>query len=802
MLAMKTAAVLAGAMSLVLVVACSTSSAPKSDAGNTDGATVLADGAGKADTVLPVETGPVAKDDAAVPDAYVTTDAVDAPGADAYTAKDSAEAAPSDAGRDFSGDTGAGDRGVDAPAALADAAAASDGGTDGGASAFLHPGLLHTQADFDRMKEKVAADASPWSDGWKMLTANNHASLTWNPNPQTEIHRNDGTNSDNSMTFANDVAAAYACALRWKVSGDTKYADKAIQIMNAWSSALTKITWSDGHYDGYLVAGIQGFQFANAAEIMRDYSGWAGADFARFKTMMLDVFYPMDSGMLTGAPSRLLVYSNWDLCAMAATLAIGVLCDDRAKFDSVINYFKNGLGNGALAQTVYYVHPGYLGQTQESGRDQGHNTLSISLLTTLAEMAWNQGVDLYGYDNNRILAGAEYVAKGNLIESGTAYYTMPFATYTNGSVVDTVFSTAGQGNVRPEWALIYNHYVNRMGLAAPYSKTFMLLVQPEGGGGNYGPNSGGYDQLGYGTLTHTRDAIASGAPPSGLTAYVTQGNVVLSWWGSAYATGYTLKRGETPGGPYTAVATGIVDPLTYTDQGLASGTYYYVVTATAPTGETASNEAKAIVGTTLHTGLTFDATSGTTAADSSGNGHAAALSGGASWAAGKNGNAVVLDGSSGYVSLPGDIMADIADYTISAWVYWKTSSNSQRIFDFGNGTGHYMMLTPRDGAGVVRFAITTNLRVGEQSIKGTAALPTGKWVRVAVTLSGTVGTLYVDGVVVGSNTAMQLAPFRIGHTNQNCLGRSQYSADPYFNGSIDDFRIYEGALSAAEISAL
>jgi hypothetical protein len=284
---------------------------------------------------------------------------------------------------------------------------------------------------------------------------------------------------------------------------------------------------------------------------------------------------------------------------------------------------------------------------------------------------------------------------------------------------------------------------------------------------------------------------------------VSQGNVVLSWWGSAYATSYTVKRSENAGGPYTTIKGGILDPLTYTDQGLPSATYYYVVTATTSAGELpVSNEAKATVGTKPHTNLTFDATSGTSAADGSGNGHTGALAGAASWATGKTGNAVSLDGSSGYVSLPDDIMTDVADFTISAWVYWKVSGSSQRIFDFGDGTGHYMMLTPRDGAGVVRFAITRNLNVGEQSIKGTAALPTGKWVHVAVTLSGSLATLYVDGVAVGNNAAMPLAPFRLGDTTQNWIGRSQYSSDPYFAGLVDDFRIYYGALSAADIGSL
>jgi hypothetical protein len=51
--------------------------------------------------------------------------------------------------------------------------------------------------------------------------------------------------------------------------------------------------------------------------------------------------------------------------------------------------------------------------------------------------------------------------------------------------------------------LVYNHYVNRRGLAALDVAAYAAQVRPEGGGGDYGPNSGGYDQLGYGTLTFT-----------------------------------------------------------------------------------------------------------------------------------------------------------------------------------------------------------------------------------------------------------------------------------------------------------
>jgi autotransporter-associated beta strand protein len=366
------------------------------------------------------------------------------------------------------------------------------------AQSFVHPGLLHTQVDLDRMKVKVAAGAQPWQSGWDMLVANSHSSLTRpHANVPDTIYRGfDGVHPENYALLFRDAASMYATALRWKISGDTAYAEKSIAIMNAWSAKLKVIS---GTSDRFLLAGIQGYQLANAAEIMRSYSGWATADFERFKNMMLTIFYAMNHDFLVRHNGACIshYWANWDLCNMASMLSIGVLCDRRDIYDEAIDYFKNGAGNGAIQKLVPFVH-GDLAQWQESGRDQGHTVLGVALAGSFCEMAWNQGEDLYGYDDNRLLKGFEYIAKYNL------GYEVPYATYSNcDGIVQTIISPNGRGNVRPVWEMVYNHYVVRKSLTAPYISLFAQRVRPEGGGGNYGPNSGGYDQLGYGTLTAT-----------------------------------------------------------------------------------------------------------------------------------------------------------------------------------------------------------------------------------------------------------------------------------------------------------
>jgi hypothetical protein len=167
---------------------------------------------------------------------------------------------------------------------------------------------------------------------------------------------------------------------------------------------------------------------------------------------------------------------------------------------------------------------------------------------------------------------------------------------------------------------------------------------------------------------------------------------------------------------------------------------------------------------------------------------------------GKIGNAVKLSGSNEYVNLPTGIVSGLSDFTVSAWINPSAITTWSRVFDFGTGTNVYMFLTVNSGGGP-RFAITTSSGGGEQQLSSSTQLPLNTWTHLAVTLSGTTGTLYVNGTAVATNPNMTLHPSNLGATNQTWIGRSQYS-DPYLAATVDDFEIYSRALSATEVAGL
>jgi autotransporter-associated beta strand protein len=892
---------------------------------------------------------------------------------------------------------------------------------------FVHPGCLSTLADLQRMKAKVQAGLEPWASGYAALANNPKSSASYTAYPHPNPCRGGACTSmgfsQDYLTMCRDANAAYQCALRYRITGDPAFADAAVRNMDGYANTVVSL---EGDSNITLMQGAQGYQWACAAELMRDYQPWIDSGgFGRFQNFLLTKF---SDGLV-----RFLQYHNgtcwshywlnWDLFTIDAVAAIGVVCDRRDIYNEAINYYQSGVGNGNAHNALYFMHPGYLGQCQEIGRDAGHSSADAVLLGQFCEVAWNQGDDMYGYNNNALLAISEYT--DNMM---TTWWNTPWVNYAGCDATDVQVAFGTQ--YRPGADLIWNHYVNRKGLAAPFTMPWAIAGRPEGGGGNYGEVSGGYDQIGFTTLTHALDPITNSPAPSGVVADARNANEALVWWwGSAYATSYKVKRSTSINGPFTQVGTvagnwtllftdycltpgttyyyvvsavvngvettnslpasvlanqrltgwvigtsGAVTygqwkdqmfdnaPITFFDAPDASGdwggldlsapyvitkvgyyprasfayrmtggqfqgcnvadfssgvvtlytigsqpadgtttvqtvsnptafryvrylgpangycnaaeiqfqgypspalapsaptglaaaegsaqvtltwngaagvtgfnvkrattsggaytqiatnlsaafyvdtnvlnytTYYYVVTAINATGESGNSSEVSATPSDMVVYYKFDETSGTTAADASGNGNIASLMSGAAWTTGILSNAVHCDGTAnGYLTLPTGVVNGISDFTASAWVKTDASAMWARVFDFGSGTGTYMYLAPLSGTGTVRYEILSGGVV--QQLNSPSAMSVGAWHHLVVTLSGTTGILYVDGVAVTTNSSMTLNPSSLGSTTLNYIGKSQ-AADPNLTGSVDDFRFYTHALKSSEVLAL
>ena len=340
---------------------------------------------------------------------------------------------------------------------------------------FVHPGLLHNSADLHRMKSAVAAKEEPIFSGFVKLRDHSQSQPTYVPaGASTEIGRNPNVRF---LEFDQDCNAAYQCALMGGLTGDVAFWRVAVRVLNDWASTLKLISGADA----ILCASLGGFKLINAAELVCwSDAGWSGDNVLRFSDFLREVVIPVLQGFAPFANG------NWDTAAMKTLLAASVFLEDRELFERVLVYYNHGCGDGRLSNYIYES-----GQCQESGRDQQHTQLGLAHLGDCCEIAWHQGLDLYGMTENRLLAGFEYTARYGLGEE------VPFLPDIDrtGKYRHSIISS--RSALRPVYEQIFNHYVHRRGLAAPWTERAASAVRPEGAGFQA-------DHTGFGTLLYTR----------------------------------------------------------------------------------------------------------------------------------------------------------------------------------------------------------------------------------------------------------------------------------------------------------
>jgi hypothetical protein len=177
---------------------------------------------------------------------------------------------------------------------------------------------------------------------------------------------------------------------------------------------------------------------------------------------------------------------------------------------------------------------------------------------------------------------------------------------------------------------------------------------------------------------------------------------------------------------------------------------------------------------------------------------------------------LVLDGNNSWVELPANFVTNLTDLTFEFWLVWNGGAVWQHIFDFGDNIGNYgggygyalndfCLVTETgfaatDGGG--HLALVSFTTPGFQHSQLVApTLTTGVKHHLVWTYNSasTTTELFVDGVLANYNTELTLT-FAGFHDAPNCwLSQSQFN-DSQYNGTIDEFRIYDGALTAQQIA--
>ena len=439
---------------------------------------------------------------------------------------------------------------------------------------FIHPGISHKKSDLDRMKYMVEAQIEPYYTSYQNMVSDSKSSYDYTvrgDESYTELGRDSGVNYGD---WNSDIRAAYYNAIRWYVTGDSRHAEKAVEIFKAWSN-LEKVT-SNG--TAALSGGV-GYIMIEAAELIKStYSGWSSSDIQKFADMLV---YPGYSN--TKAPDNAWNNStfywssyqgdsgrhgNQGLSGWRTVMAMGIFLDNEIMYDRALRYIKGQphrsddlpypsgprthsdlLATGDYADTyrssqgnsiedygynevmTNYIYEN--GQCQESSRDQQHAFFGLGLLTSMAEMAWNQGDDLYSHENDRLLLGLEYSMRYNVsymtsYPDQTSHWepTVASGEFLEGfdrterwySKAISPIGIAGFPGVRPVFEMSVAHFLGR-GFKTEEEIKWILRARDIAIGEN-GYEKAGWtnDAIGWGGLSARRPEGCYGDPISGFTS--------------------------------------------------------------------------------------------------------------------------------------------------------------------------------------------------------------------------------------------------------------------------------------------
>ena len=254
---------------------------------------------------------------------------------------------------------------------------------------FSHPMTVINKVELAVVRKRIEGKVEPQASAYAQLLRDADALQRFKPDPPDTMDIMGGyepnTNQETLIRpwLWRNCHAAYASALAYAYSGDKKYAEKAVEILNAWAAGKTVFT---GHDRGLQLASWFS-PMLYAADLLDDYDGWKPADRQRFKAWWR-------SNVLVHVREIIHTHgNNWKDAGLLGVLSAAVVLEDKGLLkeglEGLQDYFEIRTNKQGKVKVDFKVKKDSRGVylTREVGRNDGRSgiTYTAYALTTMVQ---------------------------------------------------------------------------------------------------------------------------------------------------------------------------------------------------------------------------------------------------------------------------------------------------------------------------------------------------------------------------------------------------------------------------------
>ena len=198
---------------------------------------------------------------------------------------------------------------------------------------LIHPGIAFNQADLNQLKANITQE--PWLSAYNSFKNAAHSQLSYGmKGPHVNVTRAPDLNN---IAWKNDMVAIHNLAFMWWFTGDSLYARKATNMLDAW--AVTNTSW--GGIESMLDIGDYAQFWGIGAEILRyTFPGWTAANTQHVEKYFSQVLLPT-SWVPFGLRDQ-----NKGAIQLKIAFAASIFCNDVTKFNETIEVYRMDAGGG------------------------------------------------------------------------------------------------------------------------------------------------------------------------------------------------------------------------------------------------------------------------------------------------------------------------------------------------------------------------------------------------------------------------------------------------------------------------